>query len=108
MQRSTHSISRQSSSVVVVLVFVLLTACARATGAPGATDQAAQAWADRLERQAQAAAAEDAQRQRAYEAYALRLTALARTERLQDSRERANQAWTDRLNGLADHLGTAR
>jgi hypothetical protein len=108
MQRSTRSISRKSSPVAVVLVFVVLTACARATGAPEATDQAARAWADRLERQALAAAAEDAQRQRAYEAYSLRLTALARAERLQDSRERANQAWTDRLHALADHLGTDR
>jgi hypothetical protein len=108
MHPSPLSTSRRISFVIVALALVALTGCARVTGAPGATNRAAQAWADRLNGQAQAAAANDARRQRAYEAYSLRLTALARAEQLKDSRERANQAWTDRLNGLADHAGVDR
>jgi hypothetical protein len=108
----TPRLTRFSSATIAALVaLAALTGCAQVTGAPAVPDRAAQAWTDRLNGLAQDAAeqAQEGARQRANDAYSLRLTELARAqESPQEARERASRAWTDRLNGLAEHMNADR
>lgn len=91
-------------ALVIVALFAL-TGAVWASGVPEVSQRANQAWADRLNGQAQAAAERaqaDARVERANAAYSLRLTEQARAYREDRSRDRAMQAWIDRLNGLAE------
>lgn len=91
--------------ILFIVALIALGGCARVSGVPDAPDRADRAWTDRLNGQAYAAAEQaqaDAGRQRASEAYALRLTEQARAYQEDRSRDRATQAWIDRLNGLAE------
>lgn len=97
-------ISRIVATSVIVLILVL-TACARFLGSP---DRADRASTDRLNAQAQAVQ-EQAREQRANDAYTARLMAQAEAYLAQKAlAEQANQAWTDRLNGLAGQTGMSQ
>lgn len=111
MQTLRISPGRRLSFTVLISGVLAVTGCAQTTGAPAEPDRAAQAWTDRLNGQAQAASdrtQEEAQLQRANEAYAQRLSGHARAYQEEQARGRANQAWTDRLNGQAEYLNASR
>jgi hypothetical protein len=99
--------TRRIAFAIVIVTLVALTGGVWVSGAPDVPQRADQAWTDRLNGQAQAAAERavaDGRRQRADAAYALRLTEQARAYLEERSRDRATQAWIDRLNGLAESL----
>jgi len=89
---------------VVVLMLVMATAFVFPNGGNERGDKA---WSDRLNAQA-AHEQEQAQVQRARDAYAARLAGQTQSfydqiEKADAARvERANQAWSDRLTGLAE------
>lgn len=97
--------TRRIALALVIVALFVLTGAVWASGAPEVSERANQAWADRLNGQAEAAAERartDARAARASAAYSLRLTEQARAYHEDRSRDRATQAWIDRLNGLAE------
>jgi len=97
---------------MAVVLFVLVMATAFVLPNAG-NERGDKAWSDRLNAQA-AQEQEQAQVQRARDAYAERLTGQTQSfydqiEKADAARvERANQAWSDRLTGLAEAEAAAK
>ena len=95
---------------LAVVLFILVMATAFVIPNVG-NERGDKAWSARLSRQA-AYEQEQAQAQRARDAYAARLTGLAQLEGKAPDygaagmSARAMQAWTDRLTGLAEYLAS--